>query len=176
MRPLRPGDVITADWLNQLAAEVQRLRLSAGPGLRLSQTPSGTTISAVAAPRHAESAAPLGYPYGEQWNFGITIDGADVTVHRGIFYHGGEVFYFGNSSKTVTVASGGWVVAEYNPVKEKVDIKAEPSGFPGGDDDGKVRRYLYQFVVEENEGGSVAKLVWATMAGGGDLALMGFGR
>lgn len=39
------GDRITADWARELVRAVRSMRLSAGPGLRLTRTPSGTTVS-----------------------------------------------------------------------------------------------------------------------------------
>lgn len=44
------GDDITADWARELVKAVRSLRLSSGPGIRLTRTPDGTTISAPAAP------------------------------------------------------------------------------------------------------------------------------
>lgn len=44
------GDDITADWARELVKAVRSLRLHAGPGIRLTRTPDGTTISAPAAP------------------------------------------------------------------------------------------------------------------------------
>lgn len=39
------GDPITADWARELVRELRAQRLSAGPGLKLTRTPSGTTVS-----------------------------------------------------------------------------------------------------------------------------------
>lgn len=41
------GDRITADWARELVKAIRSLRLQQGPGIRLSRTPEGTTISAV---------------------------------------------------------------------------------------------------------------------------------
>lgn len=43
---LRKGDRLTADWLNKLVREAVSRTLSAGPGIRINRTPSGSTISA----------------------------------------------------------------------------------------------------------------------------------
>lgn len=44
------GDDITADWARELVKAVRSLRLHAGPGIRLTRTPDGTTISAPSSP------------------------------------------------------------------------------------------------------------------------------
>lgn len=43
------GDDITADWARELVKAVRSLRLHAGPGIRLTRTPDGTTVSVNAA-------------------------------------------------------------------------------------------------------------------------------
>ena len=55
---LSSGDNLPASWLNRLLDHVRGARLSVGPGLRLSRTPSGTTVSL--APAGAADAAALG--------------------------------------------------------------------------------------------------------------------
>ena len=42
------GDRITADWARELVRAVRSLRLQQGPGIRLSRTSEGTTVSVVA--------------------------------------------------------------------------------------------------------------------------------
>jgi hypothetical protein len=42
---LRKGDKLTADWINQLVREAVARALNAGPGLRKTRSPSGTTLS-----------------------------------------------------------------------------------------------------------------------------------
>ena len=44
------GDDITADWARELVKAVRSLRLSSGPGIKLTRTPEGTTISAPSSP------------------------------------------------------------------------------------------------------------------------------
>lgn len=48
---LRKGDRLTADWLNALVREAVARALSAGPGIRITRTPSGSTISSTARAR-----------------------------------------------------------------------------------------------------------------------------
>ena len=50
LREPAKGDRITADWARELVRAVRSLRLSAGPGIKLTRTPEGTTISAAPAP------------------------------------------------------------------------------------------------------------------------------
>lgn len=42
----QPGYPVTANWGREVCDALRRMRLQAGPGIRLSQTPEGTTISA----------------------------------------------------------------------------------------------------------------------------------
>lgn len=51
------GQTLTADWLNRLLSALRSRELRAGPGIRLSRTPSGTTISVE---RPAAGSAPAG--------------------------------------------------------------------------------------------------------------------
>lgn len=52
------GDDITADWARELVKAVRSLRLVAGPGIKLTRTPDGTTVSAAGA--DGRPAAPVG--------------------------------------------------------------------------------------------------------------------
>ncbi len=52
------GDRITADWARELVKAVRSMRIFPGPGIRFSQTPEGTTVSATGA--DGRSAAPVG--------------------------------------------------------------------------------------------------------------------
>lgn len=66
---LSPGDKLPASWLNRLVDHLKGARLNAGPGLRLTRTPSGTTVS-IAPPGAADAAALGPIP-------------ARITAHRG---------------------------------------------------------------------------------------------
>lgn len=59
-----PGAPVTADWARRIARSMRSMRLSGGPGVRVSTTPSGTTVSATAA-RHpsADPNARPRYPF-----------------------------------------------------------------------------------------------------------------
>ena len=41
----RPGEPVSAEWGRAVARAIRSLRLSGGPGARVSATPSGTTVS-----------------------------------------------------------------------------------------------------------------------------------
>ncbi|MDD4059184.1 MAG: hypothetical protein PHW08_00600 [Kiritimatiellae bacterium] len=45
----QPGYPVTANWGREVCDALRRMRLQAGPGIRLSQTPEGTTITAAPA-------------------------------------------------------------------------------------------------------------------------------
>ena len=45
LREPQRGDRITADWARELVKAVRSMRLFAGPGIRLTETPDGTTVS-----------------------------------------------------------------------------------------------------------------------------------
>lgn len=57
------GDDIMADWARELVKAVRSLRLHAGPGIRLTRTPEGTTVSA--APSIAESPRKVAAHFGD---------------------------------------------------------------------------------------------------------------
>lgn len=53
------GAPVTANWGREVCDALRRMRLQAGPGIRLSQTPEGTTISAAPAePTRQDVVAP----------------------------------------------------------------------------------------------------------------------
>lgn len=45
IRDPSPGDYVTVDWGRAVVRALRSMRLTAGPGARVSTTPSGTTIS-----------------------------------------------------------------------------------------------------------------------------------
>lgn len=69
------GAPVTANWGREVCDALRRMRLQAGPGIRLSQTPEGTTISAARAPVTPPAVA---FPYGPRWAFGIEFYSATV--------------------------------------------------------------------------------------------------
>lgn len=55
----QPGYPVTANWGREVADSLRRMRLQAGPGIRLSQTPEGTTITAPPPPPREEPDLPM---------------------------------------------------------------------------------------------------------------------
>ena len=72
---LRKGDKLTADWINQLVREAVARTLNAGPGLRKTRTPSGTTLSL--APR-GRAGRPFAGDFA--WRVTVTTDGEGGAV------------------------------------------------------------------------------------------------
>ncbi len=68
-----PGDPLDADWGRAVARALRSQRVSAGPGLRASQGPDGTTLS-LAPARGAKKAAAMAVPC-PQWR--ITAEPTD---------------------------------------------------------------------------------------------------
>ena len=54
-RTPRSGDPVSADWARKVADELRAQRVIGGPGVKVSRTPNGTTVSA-AIPRASGSA------------------------------------------------------------------------------------------------------------------------
>jgi len=126
-KPPLKGYPLSADWGRQVADALRRQRLRAGPGIRINQTPEGTTISAPA-PRPAAAAPAAGYPWGQQWMWGIELipvsENAqtfrlwnsavrvDGTILQSLLISGpvgSSAFYYGELENCPT--SGHWGVA-----------------------------------------------------------------
>ena len=89
-RRLSRGQRLTADWLNRLVDAVLSRTVSAGPGLRVTRTRAGTTISMSADRGSEESAESTLCALGRVKNdveivasmaITVEIDGADVTAY-----------------------------------------------------------------------------------------------
>lgn len=52
-----PGAPVTADWARRIARALRSMRIVGGPGIKVSTTPSGTTVS-VPPPKRAEKEIP----------------------------------------------------------------------------------------------------------------------
>lgn len=78
---LKAGQPLSAGWLNGLVAEMRARTPRAGPGMRLTRTPSGTTFTADAGGRPAARtvvAAVVHADHGDPWGFsGETPDGTE---------------------------------------------------------------------------------------------------
>ena len=57
--PPTPGKPVSANWGREVCDALRRMRLQAGPGIRLSQTPEGTTITAPPPPPREEPDLPM---------------------------------------------------------------------------------------------------------------------
>lgn len=63
------GFPVTADWGRSVVDAICRLRLRAGPGIKITQTPEGTTVSATQTPEGMAVAAAVEWP---QWQCSLT--------------------------------------------------------------------------------------------------------
>jgi len=72
---LRRGDRLTADWINRLVREAVSRTLYPGPGIRISKTPTGTTLSL--APR-GRAGRPFAGDFA--WRVTVTTDGEGGAV------------------------------------------------------------------------------------------------
>ena len=127
--PLRGGS-ITSDWARELQRTLRRQRVTAGHGLRQTETPGGTIISL--APQHtpprAAAAPAAGFPWGDKWMWGIELipvsENAqtfrlwnsavrvDGTILQSLLISGpvgSSAFYYGELENCPT--SGSWGVA-----------------------------------------------------------------
>lgn len=118
--------------------------------------------------------AGAGYPFGEQYPFGISISGADVTVHKQLVYRGGIAKEIPET--TVTLATDGdWVVLKLVPggttATDVWSIERWPDadGLPQDKANEAIYRGLHQFDF------AYGKAAWRA-AGWmpGDLGMMGY--
>jgi len=93
------------------------------------------------------------YPFGAEYPFGITIAGADVTVHEQIVYRGGVPLKLAGTTVTITT-DYDWVVLKLTPATAEgedtltvVRYAADVAGMPPADDkvNGWLLRGLHRF-------------------------------
>lgn len=176
IRELQKGDRLTADFLRNLVREVRRGRVAAGHGLRLTETPNGAVISLAQHPFIPRPVTGNYYPFGAQYPFGISIDGAAVTVHAQVIYRGGVPLKLAESTVTIT-ADYDWAVLKIVPAASEGEDTlslvrmADAGGYPPGDDQGNgwILRGLHQFRLA-NGAASWHKAGWV----GADLGMMGY--
>jgi hypothetical protein len=101
MRNLQRGDEITADWLNELAREVRRNRVTPGHGLVGANTPGGTVISAAPADRTAARSSPRP---AEPWDVNFVRETPGDHETPWMAHIENPVYVRGPVTKTVTVA------------------------------------------------------------------------
>lgn len=93
-----------------------------------------------------------GYPFGNQYNFGITFEGTSIFVWRGLLYHAGEaVIWHGPTSwplsPTITgLANGDMVCIVYSVASKTISIEVRD---PFSDHDGDVIRALCVVAVDD---------------------------
>lgn len=124
------------------------------------------------APMHVKlRGAEEGYPFGEEYPFGISIDGAVVTVYPQIVYHGGTALEVGKTTIKIK-ADGDWIALQYDPDTEAATLIRWPaaSGLPQ-DHDGLLVRGIWRFALAGEEGAEAASLDRAGWSPG-NLAMM----
>jgi hypothetical protein len=95
-----PGEPLRASWARDVALCIREQLLSAGPGLRMTRTPSGTTLSLAATPKTVASTAAASAP--RPWD--LAIDGATLTARAPVFMIGPS--WFGMESGSITATAG----------------------------------------------------------------------
>jgi hypothetical protein len=114
------------------------------------------------------------YPFGPRHNFGISINGAIVTIYRSVVYRGG--FGISVAQDTVTIgADGGWIVLKVSP-RGTPETDAHTYALvvaditqPPDDADGYLIRGLHHFVLVD----SIAQLDFS-LGFDGDIGMMGY--
>jgi hypothetical protein len=167
MERLGGGHVILHNWLRRFRSGAPLCAFSAqswnrvanvlesieGVGCRIEKTENGWGWQIVVdgssdfePPEVFESG---GYPFGPRFNFGVTIDGAVVTIHAGLVYRGGVAAEVAETDVTITT-DGDWIALKLVP-GETPDEDAwslvrwpDADGLPQ-DHDGALYRGLYQF-------------------------------
>lgn len=116
------------------------------------------------------------YPFGPEYPFGISIDGAVVTVYSQIVYRGGVPLKLAESTVTIT-ADYDWAVLKIVPAASEGEDTlslvrmADDGGYPPDDDQGNgwILRGLHQFRLVAGDA-SWHKAGWV----GADLGMMGY--
>lgn len=113
---LKKGDRLPAGWLNRLVREILSRTLSAGPGIRIIRTPSGSTISATghSRPQAAAGTPDIDFP----WRVTATPDGdgnATISMSDGIAFNiGRRALHEVSLSGIATASETCWVVLDYS--------------------------------------------------------------
>lgn len=128
--PVR-GQPITADWAREVARAIDRCRLRAGHGLRLTETPNGAVIS-LAQPRPAPVDL-RGWPFGPQYAFGLRAGAAAVIVYPGAIEYGGSVVQTAETSITIT-AHGQYIGLALDRGAGTATITGPHASRPASDD------------------------------------------
>jgi len=113
------------------------------------------------------------YPFGPEYPFGISIDGAVVTVYPQIVYHGGTALETEQTDVTI-LADKDWIIIEFDPDASTPAVVVKrwdaSSGLPR-DHDGLLVRGIWRFALDVEEGAKAASLDRAGWSPG-NLAMM----
>ena len=113
------------------------------------------------------------YPFGPEHPFGISIDGAVVTVYPQIVYHGGTALETEQTDVTI-LADKDWIIIEFDPDASTPAVVVKrwdaASGLPQ-DHDGLLVRGIWRFALAGEEGAKAASLDRAGWSPG-NLAMM----
>ncbi|HQL25200.1 MAG TPA: hypothetical protein PKY95_12340, partial [candidate division Zixibacteria bacterium] len=100
------------------------------------------------------------YPFGPEYPFGISIDGAVVTVYPQIVYHGGTALETEQTDVTI-LADKDWIIIEFDPDASTPAVVVKrwdaASGLPQ-DHDGLLVRGIWRFALAGEEGAEAASL------------------
>ncbi|MDI9546088.1 MAG: hypothetical protein QM346_00670 [Chloroflexota bacterium] len=113
------------------------------------------------------------YPFGPEYPFGISIDGAVVTVYPQIVYHGGTALETEQTDVTI-LADKDWIIIEFDPDASTPAVVVKrwdaSRGLPR-DHDGLLVRGIWRFALAGEEGAKAASLDRAGWAPG-NLGMM----
>ena len=155
-------DPLSADWARDLVRDIRKNRVTAGLGLRGTETANGTVISLASPERRAViPAQPDPYPFGPMWNFGVTFAADDVTVWGGLLYLAGEAIIRTDPTPeeqpTLSgLITGDFICVVYNYETQALTIEKRPSP---NDADGCLVRALCEVQVNDGKA-ALGKWIW----------------
>lgn len=109
-----------------------------------------------------------GYPFGKRFNFGISINGTNVNILRGVAKRGACIYAFGSDNLTI-MADNDWIALRVKPSDTPNYDEFTYWRYPdnGGlgptDHDGYWVYPLHQFIIDDDGN---AQLVFSTMFDG----------
>lgn len=160
----RHGERLSADWGRDVIRALRGIRVSAGQGLRETQTANGKLLSLVP-PRSAGAPHRPPYPFGPRYPFGIKIDGGNVTIYPTIIYHAGEPITLPQITLTLT-EQAEWVYLRVSKADNTAAYdSASGASVPPEDTPEYFYRKIHQFDADAN-----GNVTWKTCGWtGGDL-------
>lgn len=115
------------------------------------------------------------YPYGSEYNFGIKINEAVVTVYASVVYRGGKSLEIDETEVTI-LADGDWIALKYDPETDTATVEQwdAADGVPE-DKNGYLYRGLHKFGYTAADGDVPAQASWEfSSLWGGELGMMGY--